>query len=230
MSMPSEIRWPWRPGLPSPSAQEATAAGQEQAPTVATQLDQLQSAVADARTLIAFAVESHRKIDDTIIEEALAKIDGLGDLRTSQPILSAKEAAFWKAYQALAEATKPISAASIAASQRAINARWGPTTGHAIFAALVFTVLALLQATWVVGTNLRKSLDASEAAIAKIEGDQRPVDLQLRIAETEQTRLVGEDGKLKLPDTATEKEKADHLKRVNELKDKQTELKVQLAG
>lgn len=188
------------------------------------QSDQLKTAIADARSLLAFAITSHRRLEDKIVDEVMKTIEALGDLATAVPVPLEKEAAFWKAYQALTQATVPVSAASIDASTKAAAMGWGTTAHHALIALLVFIVLAAAQVTWVVGTNLRKDLDASEVEIAAQEDKRRPLEVQLQVISDELQSLGVSDVPSEVPVQKVVKLSAAADKQVKELQAKRANL------
>jgi len=181
-----------------------------------SQLIQLRNAVKDARLLVDFAVTSNRHVEDKIIDDILKKTKELGDLDAQQSIDLEKEAEFWKAYQALTQATIPVSASSIAQSEAEARKWYGATAKHAAVTVILFLVWALLQATWVIGTTLRKDLDDADKAISVNEDKRRPIDFQLRILESEHDRLEES-----LKDVAIRK-------RLQEIGDLQTKLTEQI--
>ena len=81
----------------------------------------------------------------------------------------------------------PIS--SITQSEEETRNWYGTTAKHAAITVALFLVWALLQATWVVGTSLRKDLDEADKAILVNEDKRRPFDSQLRILAAESNRL-----------------------------------------
>lgn len=167
--------------------------------------------------LVDFAVTSNRRVEDKILDEVLNKTKELGDLDVVTSVDLEKEAEFWKAYQALTQATIPVSAASIAQSEEETRNWYGTTAKHAAITVVLFLLWALLQATWVVGTSLRKDLDEADKAILLNEEKRRPVDSQLRTLVAESSRLE-ENRK----DPAT-------LKRFQEIRDLQIKLSEQIA-
>jgi hypothetical protein len=196
--------------------------------TSAMQIDQLKAAVAAARTLIEFAITSDRRVEDKVVDAVLQKIAGLGDLAKVESVPLEKEAEFWKAYQGLAQATLPVSAASIGASQRAARSWLGTTGRHSLIAALVFIVFAALQVTWVVGTTLRGDLDQSEKAFAALEEKRRPVQSELRTVLAELEHLNGDDGQEQTQQPRKVKLNPEVEKKLRELKDKGDRLQEQL--
>jgi len=181
-----------------------------------SQIAQLKRAVEDARMLVDFAVTSSRRVEDNILDEVMKTTKELGDLDALQSVDLEKEAQFWKAYQALTQATHPVSAASIRQSEEAARSWWGTTATHAVVAAVIFLLWALLQATWVIGTSLRKDLDESDKAILANEEKRRPIDSQLRNYAAESNRLRENP---KEPGT---------VKRLQEINDENTKFAAQL--
>lgn len=218
----------WHPGRvfrrATPDAAELVAVRPEM--PAAMQLAQLRKAVAEIRTLMEFAVTSNRKLDDKIIEAAMEKIGALGDLSTDTPVPLDKEAAFWKVYQTLAQATVPVTAASIESSRRAARTRFGTTARHAVVAALLFVMLAVLQVLWVIGTTLRTDLDKSDKAIAEQEDKRRPLDGDLRRLSLVHRRITDEMPR-PAPGAPPAPPKPDAAKQLRELDEKAYELKMQ---
>lgn len=186
-----------------------------------THSQRLRNAINDARTLLSFAVETNRKIDSQIVDEITGSIAALGD-PTAEPFSPPPdtEKRFWNAYDGLAVAMAPVSAASIKASAAVSSSVLGTTGRHALIALILFLALVFLQGYWFIGNNLRQELKTIETDVSKKQAILDNIRLRTSRIDTEKTILEEPDDEnvRKKPKLTSEQKKAREV-RIAQLED-----------
>lgn len=147
--------------------------------------DPLELALLDTQLLLAFAVQSSRKLSKDKIVALTNAADVLRHSREAgnDPAYAAKASAFWIAFDDFAADLAPLSAYSIRSSIE-VNGKCfpaslaTPTACNAAFAVIVFAVGMALQGFWVSGKELIDMASAYQvrkseltAAVAAKQGD-----------------------------------------------------------
>jgi len=150
--------------------------------------DPVGAALNDAEILVAFAAQSYRKIEPAKVENLLARVGAIRELRKAhQDVPAVAVSDFWIAYDSIAADMAPLSAHSIKSTahldcQRLPRSLVTPTGYNVLIAFAVFILCLMLQGFWVAGRELVNQADQIEAERSKING-------QLQLQDTALARL-----------------------------------------
>lgn len=142
-------------------------------PEATSHAERLEHATRDAHILLKFAVEGHKSISPKVIDDLVDTADkvqaqlALAKAVPAAPLEPAVEKAFWNAYEALGEAVAPVTARSIAASNKQLARLINVTFPYALLALVIFGLVVFFQWRWFDGTTLRKNLVTIEEDIGK---------------------------------------------------------------
>lgn len=158
----------------------------------------IEDAVTDARVLLKFCIESHRKIPAKVIDDLVAAIDSVWPSGKQTPVVGGeRERKFWNAYEALSELAAPVTARSVLQSRWQSKGWVSVTLPYAVVALLLFAFIVLLQWHWFDGSTLRSGLKEHEERIKKLDGDYSAKSIQNKAASVlvdKRTRELLEQG------------------------------------
>jgi hypothetical protein len=166
------------------------AAPAAEAETPDKHIGRLNRAIGNARRLLAFSVESEKKLEPKIIDGIVISIAKLGVLKDGAQLPPPEaEKEFWQAYEELTAVARPVSAHSIGASGKLIGNTFGPTAYYSLLAMIVFLGVVSLQGYWFIGNDLRREQRTIEKEIDQRELRYRELSAQLRSLEDEASTL-----------------------------------------